>query len=162
MSREHKAFSFSTDLRHVSFGRPLLLFQVEFILRLSGGVHLKATLGISDVSFLRTWLIHFHLFLLSGQIWQLFELSCTALRCWSCLARISWGSYGGILFGRCLVFVWWYLSPSRTQTHKGGLQLCLFWISWFWFGSWCWMTSRCSVGLQNWHGLLLTCIRHLW
>lgn len=39
------------------------------------------------------------------------------------LARISRGFYGGILFGRCLVFVWWYLSPSRTQNHIGGFKI---------------------------------------
>lgn len=64
MPRAHKAFTenlhfclsadISTDLRHVFFDRPLFLFP--------GGVHLKATIGISDVSFLRTLPIHFHRF----------------------------------------------------------------------------------------------------
>lgn len=43
--------SFSADLHHVCFGYPLFLFQ--------GGLHLKAILGISDVSFLETWPILF-------------------------------------------------------------------------------------------------------
>lgn len=63
-------------------------------------------------------------FLLSGRIWQLFEFSCTAFHCWSCFfPRRLWEFYGYILFGRCLVFEWWYLSPFTTQNHIEGLQL---------------------------------------
>lgn len=105
-------------------GWPLFLFP--------GGVYLKAILHISNVSFLRIWPIHFHrFFLLSGQICQLFELFWIALCCWSCLARISWGSFGGILFGSCLVFVWSFVvnvywnAPETEQECFYSLPLWL-------------------------------------
>lgn len=43
-----------------------------------------------------------------------------------------------------MVFVTFQVSDPYSKT-----PFCLFLISWFWFGSWYLMVSRCSVGLQN-------------
>lgn len=91
-----------------SFAALCFFFQVEPILRLLF-VFLMCPFSGNGQS------TSFVFSLSSDQIWQLFEFSCTSLRYWSCFTRITSGSYGGILFGKCLVFVWWYLSPSRTK-----------------------------------------------
>lgn len=94
-------------LRQVSFGHPLFQFQC--------GIHLNASLTISDVAFLGTWTIDFCRFSFIWSDMTAFFLVFLADLIWpECLENST--------KALCLdIFEWRYTSPSKTQNHIGEL-----------------------------------------
>ena len=99
----------STDLLHVSFGRPLLLFPA--------GVQRMAILGIDVGGILFTWPIHIHLLFFTSN-----EMGSIPVRSWSSALVILFGQKMCRILLRhffeilpaCGIFLW---SLSKTLQH---------------------------------------------